>query len=140
MNEKYLLDTDIIIDLIKNKYGLKSKVENVGLVNCYISEITLAELYFGAFYSSSIKKHRKEPVEIAKSFNVIPISEAIELFGKEKARLARDGNIIADLDLFIATTSIVYGCILVTGNEKHHKRVADIRIENWRKPEFNPFI
>jgi len=140
MSNKYLLDTDIIIDLIKERYQLKSKIKSVGFSNCYVSEITLAELHFGAHYSSSVSKHTLEASQIANSFNIIPISEVLELFGVEKARLVKSGIAIPDFDILIALTAVQYDCILVTGNEKHHSRIAGIKIENWRMAKFNNFL
>ena len=46
--EKYLLDTNICILLLKGKYNLNVKLKQVGLQNCYVSEITLEELKFEA--------------------------------------------------------------------------------------------
>ena len=130
--QKYLLDTDIIIDLVKNRCHLWKKIQSVGLLNCYVSEITIAELHFGVNYSSNKEKHKNEPFEISESFNVIPISEVLEIFGAEKARLTKSGNRIPDFDLLIAVTAVKYDLIMVTGNEKHFNRVNNLAIENWR--------
>ncbi|PHI18003.1 VapC toxin family PIN domain ribonuclease, partial [Lewinellaceae bacterium SD302] len=75
---KYLLDTDILIDLIKKKNKIEEKVKDVGLVNCYVSEITIAELNFGAYHSGKINKHRDESEHISNTFDVIPISEILD--------------------------------------------------------------
>ena len=45
--KNYLIDTNICIYYIKGKYDLKKKFEEANLDNCFISEITLAELMFG---------------------------------------------------------------------------------------------
>lgn len=45
---KYLLDTNICIFLLRGKYNVDLKIDNVGLNNCCISEITIAELKYGA--------------------------------------------------------------------------------------------
>ena len=45
---KYILDTNVCISLLKGKGGVRNKVIEVGMENCYVSEITLAELYYGA--------------------------------------------------------------------------------------------
>lgn len=136
----YLLDTDILIDLIKDKYNIKDKVKKIGLVNCYISEISLAELFFGAHYSDRISKHRKESFEISSSIGVLPISDVLEEFGKEKARLVKAGLTIPDFDLLIASTAVKYDYVLVTGNFRHLGRVKGIKIENWRLADYNQFI
>ncbi len=45
---KYLLDTDICIFFLKGKFNIYEKIKQVGVENCYISEITIAELKYGA--------------------------------------------------------------------------------------------
>ena len=55
----YLLDTNICVYFFRGKFNLLSKFEEVGIDNCAISEITLAELIFGAEKSQSpIKNHK----------------------------------------------------------------------------------
>jgi tRNA(fMet)-specific endonuclease VapC len=44
----YLLDTNICIYYLKGLYDLQNKVSQVGVSRCYLSEITVAELRFGA--------------------------------------------------------------------------------------------
>lgn len=136
----YLIDPDIIVDLINRRTGIREKVNQVGLVNCYVSELTIAELTYGAHFSSRVQSRLIETTELSNALTVIPISEAIPLFGKEKARLRRAGQLIPDFDLMIATTAITYGFVLVTGNERHLGRVEGIEIQNWRKAEFNTFV
>lgn len=46
--EKYLLDTNICIFLLRGKYDVDKRIDEVGFTNCYISEITVAELKYGA--------------------------------------------------------------------------------------------
>lgn len=45
--EQYILDTNICIALLKNQYGIREKIKSVGLSNCYISVLTIGELYYG---------------------------------------------------------------------------------------------
>lgn len=45
---KYLLDTNICIHFFRGKYELIDHFNEIGIENCAISEITLAELVFGA--------------------------------------------------------------------------------------------
>jgi tRNA(fMet)-specific endonuclease VapC len=49
--KKYLLDTNICIHFLKNEYEIPEKIKNVGFENCYLSELSLAELLFGIEYS-----------------------------------------------------------------------------------------
>ena len=49
----YLLDTNICISMLKNKYGVREAILKAKAENCYVSEITLGELYFGASFSDN---------------------------------------------------------------------------------------
>lgn len=138
MNQ-YLLDTDICVFFLKGKFGIKDKVKEVGINTCYISEVTIAELTFGAYYSTNFNKHIEEIKEIESLFRVIPIYDAIPVYGKEKARLRKEGFLIPDFDLLIGATSIVNNFIIVTNNEQHLSRMASINIENWTKSVFNKY-
>jgi len=46
--EKFLLDTNICVFFLKGKFNLNEQLKKDGLQNCCISEITLAELKYGA--------------------------------------------------------------------------------------------
>lgn len=54
--KRYLLDTNICIYYMRGKYQLNLNVQNVGPHNCYISEITVAELLYGAAFSQDKKR------------------------------------------------------------------------------------
>jgi len=47
--------------------------------------------------------------------------------------LERKGNIIEDMDILIAATTLSFNLILVTNNVKHFEKIKDLRIENWKK-------
>ncbi len=111
---KYLLDTDICIFLLKNKFGIKAQIKKVGLSNCFISEITIAELTYGAAKSSNYEKHINEVTEMESLFEVLPVYSSFSDFAKEKARLQKVGQLIADFDLLIGATAIKNDLTLVT--------------------------
>lgn len=136
----YLLDTDICIFFLRGKFNIKDKLKAVGLGNCCISEITVAELKYGAEKSSNYEKHIQEIEEIEELFTVIPIYGTFDWYAKEKVRLQKEGNLIPDFDLLIGTASVAHNLIVVTNNEKHLSRLEGIRIENWAKPAFNEHL
>lgn len=128
---KYLLDTNICIHFFRGKFDLNEKIHTVGLGNCAISEITLAELVFGAENSSNPRKNFKIIDNFSEQITILPIFDAINLYGKEKVRLRRKGKMISDFDLFIGTTAAVHKLIMVTENIYEFQRISDIQIENW---------
>lgn len=128
---EYLLDTNICIYYFKGQFELKDKIEKIGFHKFAISEITLAELIYGAEKSQKVAQNIKVVEEFTEKITIIPIFDSIRIYGKEKARLKSKGTIISDLDLFIGTTAIVNDMILVTRNVKEFERLENIKIENW---------
>ncbi|MBQ2572967.1 MAG: PIN domain-containing protein [Bacteroidales bacterium] len=131
MNDIYLLDTNICIFLLKNKYGIREHIQKIGQEHCCISVITLVELYYGAAKSDRKDERMKDVELISKNFIVLPIDNAIETYGINKAYLESKGMSIDDFDLLIGSTATNYNLIMVTENIKHFERIPNIRIENW---------
>jgi len=115
----------------KGKYNLNDRIKKVGFHNCCISEITLAELKYGAECSEKVIENNKMLDDFANEITILPIYNSLSLYAKEKARLRKAGNLIDDFDLLIGVTSVANNLILVTDNEKHLKRISRVKIENW---------
>ena len=122
---------------LKGKYGLLNKLQDIGIENCSISEITLAELKYGVIKSKNLDKHAADIIKITELFNIIPISDSLDVYANERYRLEKNGNRIPDFDILIGSTAIKNEMTLVTSNEKHMNRLAEIKLENWTKSEFN---
>ena len=129
----YLLDTNICIYFFRGKFNLLSKLEEIGLENCAISEITLAELVYGAEKSQQPTKNHKLIEELIELVAVLPLYSAIYLYGKEKARLSALGTMISDFDLLIGATAVENELIMFTENITEFERIKDIKIQNWIK-------
>lgn len=128
--KKYLLDTNVCVFLFKGKYNINEQIKKIGFQNCYISEITLAELKYGAECSERIEENNLMIDDFANEITILPIYNSLSLYAKEKARLKKAGNIIDDFDLLIGVASVANNLILVTENVKHLKRISKVKIEN----------
>jgi len=128
---RYLLDTNICIYYIKGQFNLKEKFEQVDPENCYVSEITLAELMYGVECSDKKDKNQKALDDFLTGVKVIPIFHTLDFYAKEKARLKKSGKILDDFDLLIGAAAVTQGMILVTNNTDHFKRLTGIQLENW---------
>jgi len=127
----FLLDTNICVHFFRGRFQLANKLSTIGFENCAISEITLAELVFGAESSSNPEKNIKLIEEFEMDVKVLPILDAIPLYAKEKVRLRKSGLMISDFDLLIGCTSVEKELMMVTENVREFKRISNIRIENW---------
>ena len=76
--KKYLLDTNICIHFLGHEYNIKEKIQKVRLENCLVSEITIAELKFGAENSQNNGKNNKTIDDFIKRFSVIPIYNSLD--------------------------------------------------------------
>lgn len=130
--KKYLLDTDIIIEVLRRNMSVIQKIEQVKKKNCFISEITIAELYFGAAKSGRYEQQVKDVELIMSNFTIVPIFESLSLYGKLRWQLQRNGLKIGDMDIFIGATAIANNFIMVTGNAAHFERLPKIKLENWK--------
>ncbi len=128
---KYLLDSNICIHFFRGKFGVIDKLNEVGLRNCAISEISLAELVYGAENSKNPLKNHNIINQFVDQITILPIYDSILNYGKEKARLRKTGKMVSDFDLLIGCTAVEKGLIMVTENLKDFQRLSNIRLENW---------
>lgn len=129
--KRYLLDTNICVFYLKGKYDLLTKIEKIGRQHCFISEITVAELLYGASCSNDKERVLSEVNRFINQFEVLPIYESLSTFADAKAQLRKEGILIDNFDLLIGVTAIHHKLIMVTENVKHLNRLPQIKIENW---------
>jgi len=129
--KKYLIDTNIAIFYMKGKFDLEAKFDKVTADNCYISEMTLAELKYGVEKSEKPDKNKKALDNFLTGVQILPIFHSLDLYAKEKARLQKAGTPVDDFDLLIGVTSVTHNLTMVTNNTNHFKRISGIKLEDW---------
>lgn len=129
--KRYLLDTCICVFLFRQKYGIAEKLSMLSPSQCYISEVTIAELRYGAYKSNRTEENLQLVDELVSAVNVVPFAESIEFFAREKTRLRGQGTPVDDFDLLIASAAVQQDLILVTDNTKHFKNIQGLSLENW---------
>jgi len=129
---KFLLDTDTCIFYLRERSDIVEKISNVGVWNCSISQVTVAELRYGAECSDyHIRRHRQID-ELCHNVSIVPINDAIiQVYAIQKARLKNLGLLIPDFDLIIGATALYHDLVLVTNNTKHFERMPAVQLENW---------
>jgi len=128
--KKYLIDSDILIYFLKGKKEVIEKISQIPIDNLYISIINYTELIYGAYNSAKIEQNLKVIEPFLDNFKVLEFTKTSSLiFAKEKARLKKSGNIIADMDLMIASIAIENDCILISNNIKHFQRIQNLELE-----------
>ena len=129
---QYLLDTNICIFFLRGLLDPTIIIKDKGLDNCYLSEISVFELRFGAENSNNPKKSHLAVERFIQGLSIIPIYGCAKKYAEEKVRLRKNGTPMHDeFDLLIGVTAIVNELTLVTDNLKHFKHFDDLMVENW---------
>ena len=128
----YLLDTNIISDVIRNPGGLAARrMEQVGHKTLFTSIIVAAELRYGCAKKGSPKLLAR--VEgILGIISVLPLDIPLDVeYGRIRAELEAAGQPIGMNDLLIAAHANTLGLTLVTDNTGEFNRIRGLRVENW---------
>lgn len=129
---QYLLDTSTCIFFLRGKLNLDKIIKDKGLENCFISEITVFELRYGAENSDNPKKSHKAVEKFVKGLTIIPIFGIVDLYANTKVLLRRNGTPLHDeFDLIIGVTALANELILVTDNLKDFRHIKNLKLENW---------
>ena len=129
---KYLLDTCTCISMFRNEGRVRDTLRRIGTNNCYISEITVAELYFGLAKAEDKRRKLDDIREVQRLFRVIPAYSSFKEYGEIRYSLEHTGQRVDQFDLLIGATALHHDLTLVTSNLKHFERMQGIKIENWK--------
>ena len=129
---KYMLDTNIIIYIIKNKPEKVRKTFKIHYGQICISAVTLMELIYGAEKSANPERNLRDIEGLSARLDVLPYDDdAATHTGQLRAELAKAGRPIGPYDQMIAGHARSLGLILITNNIREFKRVPGLRVENW---------
>ena len=127
----YLLDTNICIFAMRDKFGVNERLESIDPQQCFVTDVTVMELRYGAYKSERKEENLHTVNDFISNVNTIPFAVAIDAFCQEKIRLQNLGTPIEDYDLFIGCAAKVAGLTMVTDNVQHLSRIDGLNIENW---------
>jgi tRNA(fMet)-specific endonuclease VapC len=129
---RYLLDTNIVSDLIRNPQGrVTDRIREVGEAQVATSIIVAAELRYGAAKKGSLRLTAQVEAVLG-AIEILPFEEPADaVYGVLRASLEQKGQPIGGNDLLIAAQAVSLGFTLVTGNEREFAKVDDLHCENW---------
>lgn len=129
----YLLDTSVCVFLFREHREVTQRLNEIGYNRCFITDIVLAELRYGAFKSDFVEENLKLIDDFVKKVRVLPFADSIDVYAKEKLRLKNAGRPIEEFDLLIGCAAKAAGLTMVTHNVKHFSHIEGIEIEDWVK-------
>ena len=129
---KYLLDTNTVINTMKNRpQQVRAKFkQHQGQMA--ISTVTLGELIFGAEHSEQVERNLSDIEAMVARLEVLAFdSRAAYHFGQIRSALYKKARPIGPYDMMIAGHARACGIVLVTSNLKEFERVPGLLVENW---------
>lgn len=132
---RYLLDTNIVSDLVRNPQGeVARRLSEVGEAVVATSIIVAAELRYGAEKKGSAKLSTQLEAVLG-AMEILPFeAPADAVYGRLRASLERAGRVIGGNDLLIAAQALALDRTMVTDNGREFARVAGLSCENWLRP------
>lgn len=132
---RYLLDTNMVSDLVRNPQGaVAQRVREVGEAQVCTSIIVAAELRYGATKKGSARLTAQLKA-VLDAVDVLPFEPPADTtYGLLRTRLELAGQPIGGNDLLIAAQAVALGCTIVTDNEREFNRVEGLPHENWLHP------
>ena len=128
---KYLLDTNVLIDMGRGVTGIRDRILNVGPENCFVSAISIAELQTGCDFTGN-EQERQLLVFCKSRFQTIPVTEGIlKTFSEMKAAQLKIGVKVPDFDMIIAATAKFHKFTVVTHDIRHFQSIEGVKREDW---------
>jgi tRNA(fMet)-specific endonuclease VapC len=129
---RYLLDTDIVSDLVRNPQGkVAQHIRRVGEAQVCTSIIVAAELRYGAAKKNSPKLSSQLEAVLG-ALQILPLeTPADAAYGVLRTRLEQAGTPIGANDLLIAAHALALGYTIVTDNDREFARAENLRLQNW---------
>jgi tRNA(fMet)-specific endonuclease VapC len=131
MTLRYLIDTDWVIHYLNGRDDIVRRLHELQPEGLGLSVISLAELHEGIDYSTDPAGNEQDLQDFLRGVHLIGIDEEVcKIFGRERGRLRKTGQLIGDVDLLIAATGLHYGLTVLTNNRQHFERVEGLPIES----------
>ena len=132
MTMRFLLDTNIVSDLVRHPRGtISDRVSEVGEADVCTSIVVAAELRYGAIKKNSSRLTAQLEAVLG-AIEVLALEAPVDaVYGVIRASLERTGQPIGANDLLIAAHALALGLTVVTDNEREFSRINGLRVENW---------
>lgn len=128
---RIVLDTNIVIDLMRGDESLKKGIELLIQkgVEVFIDPIVLCELYQVAHLSDKPTQGVQKINNFLSSVDVLDFNKAAcMIFGQQVAYLQKQGKPTEVLDLMIGCIAITHNASLVTRNSKDFKHICGLKV------------
>ena len=131
---QYLLDTNVVIDILHNdqKVASQYQIESVKGNEIVICPVVYYEVVRGFKIADATRKFENF-LRLYQNWQILPFDMAATEKAVEIYVQLHKGQVIEDNDIYIAAVAMANDCTLVTANTKHFGRIENLKIVNWRE-------
>ncbi len=128
----YCLDANIIIAIFRGDKELAKKISDIDPADIFFTEITLCELFKGAYKSKYKEMSLNLIYDFTNNYNLLGLTlKSCEIFGSDFNILEKLGKKTQEFDLLTASIAKENDLIIVTRNKKHFENIPDLKVEEW---------
>ena len=127
----FILDTDTWIEYFHRRGGVERHIAETPADQIFASEVSIAELTYGALHSNAVEKRLQEPKETEETFTTLPLGDWIHDYAEIRHALSSQGVIVGDFDILIAVTARHFDLTVVTHNIKHFGKMPGVKCVDW---------
>lgn len=123
----YVIDTDVAIEYLRGNPEVVEKLKR--LDELYITTVTIAELYYGAYSSKNPSSHFEGLANFFEKVDFLTLDiGSSRVFGKLKSRLKKNGKMMGNFDMLIASIALLFDFFLITRNTKDFQRIDRLKL------------
>lgn len=129
----YLLDTNIISYWMRGDESVIGRIKRYAPLDLALSTVTLAEILYGIEKSPMKRKERRFKIkQISSLLGLYSFDEAAaEEYALIRVQLEREGRVISERDIQIASIAVAHKLTVVTHNIKEFRRIGKLKSEDW---------
>jgi predicted nucleic acid-binding protein len=130
-NARVIMDTDVLVDFLRNKPQATTLIRRLEEGNCLLSTtaINVFELHYGAHKSTNPEKNLYAIAQLANRLVILPLTpKSAQRAGYIYADLEKQGHTIGLRDTLIGAIALTKNFSVTTNNVDHFQKIEGLQL------------
>ena len=125
----FLLDSDQLISYLNGRKEVIEKIDDLAEEELFTSIVCVAEVLEGIYDTENEDQRLSQLNEFLQDIQALIVDRKVaDQFAKIRSDLRKKGNLIENMDIFIAATAMSHDLILVTNNKRDFERIKGLKL------------